>query len=426
MGETADAGAEQARGRLPGALPGALAGAPPDGTPAPRDGPPAKGLARSADGRIHLPGLHALRAVAATAVVVHHVEQFKGAAGLPSAWQSPAIATLGSWAVTLFFVLSGYLITYLLLCEIERTDTVALGRFYLRRVLRIWPLTFVSVAIGFWLLPMLPREAHGLPWPYAEPGPQLLVFATFLANVGAITWGGLIGVSHLWSIGSEEQFYAVWAPLVRWARDRLPWVLASIAISVAGMRWGLEAAAGGAIESGAAGRVRRMGEFLHLLRFDCMALGGLLAWWLHRRRERVLAALRHPAALAAALAAFAYLSLGGAFVHALEHTLYGAAFAVVILNVSTHPRSPAWLDARPVRVAGDLSFGVYMYHSAVLVALLAAMRPLWQAWPRWLAETSFLAASLGGTYLVAAASWRWLESPFLRLKDRFAVVRSGG
>ena len=90
--------------------------------------------------RVYFPNLNALRFAAALMVIVYHLERLKMRYGLPNRAVKSVIETLGPLGVVLFFVLSGFLITYLLLVEVRGTGTVNVRDFYLRRILRIWPL----------------------------------------------------------------------------------------------------------------------------------------------------------------------------------------------------------------------------------------------------------------------------------------------
>jgi peptidoglycan/LPS O-acetylase OafA/YrhL len=107
-------------------------------------------MTKPTSGSIYFPGLNSLRFLAASAVVFHHVEQYKSWKGLPNIWGTDGVLgafidALGHKAVSLFFVLSGFLITYLLLAEVAKTGTVSLRKFYIRRILRIWPLYYIIV-----------------------------------------------------------------------------------------------------------------------------------------------------------------------------------------------------------------------------------------------------------------------------------------
>jgi peptidoglycan/LPS O-acetylase OafA/YrhL len=110
--------------------------------------------------KIYFPGLNGLRFLAAIAVIVVHIEQFKQLFGLTDGttqsqfFLAPLLPT-GIESVILFYVLSGFLITYLLLSESQKTGQIAVRRFYLRRILRIWPLYYLRVFVGFVVIPAI-------------------------------------------------------------------------------------------------------------------------------------------------------------------------------------------------------------------------------------------------------------------------------
>ena len=100
--------------------------------------------------KVYLPGLNGVRFIAASMVMVSHIEQGKSTVGLAN-WFSEEHPLIyrGELGVTLFFVLSGFLISYLLLTEFKTTQTISIRNFYIRRVLRIWPLYFLIVFLGW-------------------------------------------------------------------------------------------------------------------------------------------------------------------------------------------------------------------------------------------------------------------------------------
>src|ERR1700679_371071 len=111
---------------------------------------------KSMGNALYFPNLNGLRFIAALAVIIHHAEAFRWIFGLPNAWRTvPAIGHLGDFGVVLFFVLSGFLITYLLLEEERVHGRIEVGRFYVRRALRIWPLYYLFVALALFALPYL-------------------------------------------------------------------------------------------------------------------------------------------------------------------------------------------------------------------------------------------------------------------------------
>lgn len=131
-------------------------------SPTPVSTPPAETQPAAAANNkvgVFFEGFHELRAVAALSVLAHHIELMKQREGLPTLLNTSLHSLfqhLGKNGVYLFFVLSGFLITYLLLAERERFGFIDIRSFYIRRVLRIWPLYYLIVALAFLVLPYFP------------------------------------------------------------------------------------------------------------------------------------------------------------------------------------------------------------------------------------------------------------------------------
>jgi len=167
--------------------------------------------------RIHFPGLNALRFYAALAVVYSHVVQNVSPMPVIAEIMGPFLID-GHSAVNLFFVLSGFLITYLLLRESIEHGDVAVGKFYVRRILRIWPLYYLVIIIGLVVFPLIFGPNYTFSVFYAEYPSMPVTIATKLALVFFLL-PNLAGITapmvHIWSIGVEEQFYLVWPWIVR-------------------------------------------------------------------------------------------------------------------------------------------------------------------------------------------------------------------
>lgn len=138
----------------------------------------------------------------------------------------------GNLGVNFFFVLSGFLITYLLIIEKQTSSTINIVHFWLRRLLRIWPLYFFCVFLGFFLFPMIKSYLGQTPQETAH----LINYLTFTSNFDFIAYGrpdaSILGV--LWSVAIEEQFYFIWPLLLILIPIRHYWLLfiSLIAISL--------------------------------------------------------------------------------------------------------------------------------------------------------------------------------------------------
>ncbi len=383
------------------------------------------GITRPGDGRagkLHLPGLNGLRFYAALLVVVSHLEVAKHQVlGVTSLFDRLPIALdVGSLAVRFFFVLSGFLITLLLLVEHDVAGTIAVGRFYARRALRILPLYYLILLLAFTVFPhFFPGDPlHDI---RAQPRAlaRLLLYASFLPNVGLVVPPIVPGAGHLWSIGVEEQFYWIWPAVVRSFRDRLPTVLIVILV---GKMVAAAAVTAWLASSGAHPGLRAVWAWT-AFPIEHMAIGALGAEAVFSARTSWLRVALHPWTERAIW--FVLLPAVFPIRVAMPTVAIGAIFLVAILNVACNPRSLVRLDDRFHRAAGEISYGVYMFHPFVLYAVLAALRPSRE----WMGGGAMLhavlyASVLGLTYAVAWLSRRTFEDWFLRHKERFAVVQS--
>lgn len=326
----------------------------------------------------HRPGLDGLRGVAVLLVIAGHVEH--------------RFTTGGAVGVTVFFVLSGFLITALLLGEKQTTGRVSLRGFYLRRARRLLP------ALGLFLVIIGAVQAV-----LGIPARTLVPVALYFGNWVAAAHGQVGMMKHTWSLSVEEQFYFLW-PLVllaafHWGgRRAVAWAaLAGVAVSVA---------ARFALWDGGDGAVRvRFGS-------DTNAAGLLLgcalgAWMMAQPAERP----NRPRVALAGVLALVALSVPSSMTH---YTLLAPPVAMLItvgLIWCLAQTGSGGAFAHPVLVGiGRRSYGWYLWHAPFII--LASRT----------ANTT--ASRLVGVVFavgVAELSWRYLEQPVMRHGRRYAV-----
>lgn len=145
----------------------------------------------------HLKGLDTLRAVAALIVVWSHIEFIKGLKGLPK--NNFILFPNAHFSVTLFFVLSGFLITFLLTREFQKYKTISFKSFYLRRILRIWPLYYLVLFLSYFFIENNISNR------------TLLLCLSIFPNIPFALKSSWESSPQIWSIGVEEQFYIFWS-----------------------------------------------------------------------------------------------------------------------------------------------------------------------------------------------------------------------
>ena len=348
--------------------------------------------------------LDGLRAAAILAVVWHHTG---GAAA------SVPLATHGFLGVDLFFVLSGFLIVTLLLREREATGRISLGKFYIRRSLRIFPVYYALLAGIALTLGLLRPDAA-----WAEPFfAKLPYYLTYTAN-----WlpdATLLAIA--WSLAAEEQFYLVWPPLEKFVRPPvLLGVLAGFLAVNQAVNFQVLEAYWPAWLSQARGEL----EILQIT-FTPIALGVLLAHALHH--PRTFAALRRvlgsPVAQVAAIAIGLIAASQPGDISGWPRLVVQLAFVGLLATcvVREDHGLSAVFGRAPLKRLGAVSYGMYLFHMFVAVAAAAAFRRLGID----SAGAAFLVVA-GLTYVVAEISFRYYETPWLRLKRRFETGSDAG
>lgn len=342
----------------------------------------------------HLPVLDGLRGVAiATVFMVHlYAPLFPG----------------GSTGVTLFFVLSGFLITKLALEEADRTGGLSLSQFYIRRLFRIFPPLFVLLAF---LLVASFTFMNDVGEPLRR---EITLAAGSMGNLWPVLYGfeprGALG--HTWSLGIEEQFYLVW-----------PLVLCLVPMAFRATRRFAAWFAGVALASLLIGRVLVAGvlDYPHwlsipFLYFEGLALGCLLAAMLHTddagrwRIPQWLFALAFAILTFDFLAADLYLARD---TYDIRDVVLSLCFAVVLAELVTNPTN---VFARPLRSApmrwlGGLSYSLYLWH-AVIFTIISEER---------LPDAPWLVIHVSKVVLSFAVAWlsyRFIERPAIELGRR--------
>lgn len=374
--------------------------------------------------RFYLPGLDILRFFAFLSVFGVHVFLHLPRNGPSTHLVAYRLSYAGAFGVDLFFALSAYLITELLLREQVKTGMVDVRSFYVRRILRIWPLYFFFLAVAA----LLPNILYWSDYrsTFSVRPIYFLSFLFFLGNFAMCRLGEpAFFVAPLWSVSIEEQFYLLWPWAVRKANSRtLAWVATALLVVTALARLvsSLRHVWGGAI-------------WLNTLtRLDPMAIGILLATVPRRKMTNLGLPARVGLMLAGAaswlLVAY-YCELTSEHPTLLQTmagypvvALGSAAFLVAALGVGSVAKRSVlnrWLV-----YLGKISYGLYVYHAIAIILgkLICFLISYRVAWDLRLFQVLYVLISFLLTLTLAAASYRLLEAPFLRLKRRFTYVAS--
>lgn len=357
-----------------------------------------------ASDRIVLPNLNGLRFFAALSVVIYHVY---------------GMGTLnGHYGVVLFFVLSGFLITYLLLTEQDKTSTINIGKFYVRRILRIWPLYYLILLLAGILIYLFHNSetlrAFGANLPY---------YIFFAPNLLFALDKGSPFADILWSVGSEEQFYLFW-PVLLLSVPRAYLMYALIVIII------LFTVAPHVLDyinhhyyNNSKSVIAITSNMIQRMCFNAMATGALVSF-LYKTKKESISRLFHPVVQVLTVIVLLACWLTNYQFRYFNDEIYSIFFAIIILNLAMNPATLISFNNRVWEYLGKISYGLYVYH-LIIIFLVLKYCYYFDA-SQQVKNLLTLIYTLTGTILISSVSYEFFEKPFLRIKERsFSIIRSG-
>lgn len=351
----------------------------------------------------YTPSLDGLRAIAVLLVFAFHI---------PGTWWYLPNGSLG---VDVFFVLSGFLITSLLVEEHGMTGRIDLPKFYMRRALRLFPALIVTLVAVALLIPTEDAAIRG------DIVKEIVASGTYTSN-WFLAFGALDSVylEHTWSLALEEQYYLVWAialvGLMTRGRNAERIVVVALAVGAVSILWRVVLLVG---FDASFDRV----YFGFDTRLDGLLLGSALGAMRHTRLWPMLSGLARrqiaPAVAAAVLILLVAMSAvewpGNVVRFAILLPMVNVAASVITLQLVDGESS--WLSrvlaSPPLVRVGKLSYGIYLFHIPVIRVIRRIADPS--------SEVLFVSA-LVVTYVLAEASYRAIEKPLLRRKTRYRAI----
>lgn len=337
------------------------------------------------------PSLDGLRAFSVLSVVICHISEDS----LPGGWAG----------VDTFFVLSGYLITRLLAGELVASGKINYRQFYIRRALRLGPALVCLLAFVV-LLVLYFRDIN-------------LLRAAALSLIYMMNWNRAFGwfpptlLGHTWSLSMEEQFYVLWPGLFSFVHKRRPilWLTLAFAVVTA---WRVILASAGADPE------RTYNGFdTHS---DGLLLGCIIAL-LSRHRLGAVLSKGVVIPVVGMLLIFRYLDVRTYFAETAGFLMSAIFAAWIILALEHDSWLKKFLSAKPFVFTGRISYGWYLWHFPIIRLALYAMTRIHTS----ISEGTELIVVDGAcfvlSYMVAVLSYRYVETPFLRLKKRYEFRR---
>lgn len=366
--------------------------------------------------------LNTLRFIAAYFVLIHHSESMKAKNGIAR------ICTLsffenGSLAVNFFFVLSGFLITYFLLKEKKRTKNVEVRKFYLKRILRIYPLYYLLIVFGTVIVPFLIGKFHidyDIPYTLSETWYYFVFFLPILVTY----YHGHHLLEPLWSIGVEEIFYLFWAPLFKFVKRNI----LSIFLIVIGIKIILS------LIPYIYTTPDLYNTLIRTYNIESMAIGGLGAYILFNYKKNI----SHSVLYKPAIQYFIYMillvylffdkNISLSFWHLVFKTpivsgiIINILFLYLIIGVSVVENSIINLENRIFSYFGKISYGIYMYHTTVISMIIIFINKFFRIDnPFWQNVLFYLIVTIG-VILVSHLSYKYFESMFFNINRKRKLV----
>lgn len=351
--------------------------------------------------KIYLPGLNGIRAIAAVAVIVSHI----GLSLSNYKFNNASAYSLASFGVTMFFALSGFLITYLCLIEKNTHRTIDIRKFYIRRIFRIWPLYYFYIIIVlaivgftfsnkiFYYLLLVPNI------PFAQ--------AALIPGMKAFPY-----LSHYWSVGVEEQFYAFWPWLLN-RSNRILTVTLGFFFAFLLFKLSLSVFNGNKL----------LLTILYYTRFGCLALGGAFAY-LVIVNHKVIQFIKHPVCEILSWSIVLLAAIGKYHVFSIiDHEIFAVATLVIIVNQITNTSKIISLENKVFDYFGKISYGLYIYNPLVIY-LVSLVLKKFVTQDVFLSHLIIYVVNLLVIVFISHVSYQYFEKPILKLKERFSMISS--
>lgn len=351
---------------------------------------------------LFLPGLNGIRAIAAVSVIISHIGLNMKLYGFPN-FGGYALASFG---VTMFFALSGFLITYLLLKEKEKTHTIAVRKFYFRRILRIWPLYYFYLILA---LVVIGFAWNQYSWMYFF----LLPNVPFALNASGVFAATLPLLNHYWSVGVEEQFYAFWPWLVKNSKNILrAMVVFAIAFFLIKLCLTLFNAP------------KLIITLFHYTRFGCLVMGGIAAFLLVNQQKLFLKICTHKITEISAWGIILLIAFNKFHLFSIiDHEIVTVATLVIIINQVSNSHKIISLENKVFDYLGKISYGLYIYNPLVIYLISIPLSKIIEEQSIF-TVMSIYSLTILAVIAVSHLSYFYFETKFLKFKDKFAVVKS--
>lgn len=360
---------------------------------------------------IYFSGLNGLRAIAAIAVLFSHTTLALKNFGLDSyvfgkyADGSPKATLLAGYGVSIFFAISGFLITYLLIKEKEKKP-IQIKKFYIRRILRIWPLYFVYLIIVILTLSYFNIDFNSS---------SILYYIFLSANIPFVLGTSIELLAHYWSLGVEEQFYLFWPNFIKHSSKILKSsiILALFLLLLKVIIYFLS-------KKFAFLEIPFM--LIQTTRFQCMIIGGIGAILYSQKHQLFLQFFNHKISQFIAWIVILLVTINEFHVISIiDNEIVSVIALILIIGQIEKKNRLINLEYSILDFLGKISFGIYVIHPLIIFYLSRIIQFKNHDTINYIYIYCLTAII---TIIIATISFKFFEKPILNLKRTFAVIKS--
>ncbi len=359
--------------------------------------------------------LHSVRGIAALLVVANHIAAKKSFfPAIPYCGLDTFFEHTGVLGLTIFFCLSGFLITHLLLTEQQTKGNISVKKFYIRRALRIWPLYYLIILLGHFLLPMLVNSQFEGGQPSQYFAVKSLLYLLLLPNYVLFLFkphNPYIDVT--WSVGVEEQFYLLWPWIIKYTK-RLVWVCGILILLQALAEIATHFLAQKPLYQTTWYFANKLFRALEWTRCGYFACGALAAFWLHHPPKWLSAVVR--------VAPFIFLATVCWVWHhpyLLHYLLLAITYSIFQIWLVQQPNNQPNTLGNLLQWLGNISYSLYLWHCMVIIGVFAIVSAYWPNTPgaAWLVYPIAISFACGTSSL----SYTYFEKYFIHLKNKYGI-----
>ena len=370
--------------------------------------------------KVYFKGFNELRAIGALTVIFGHIELIKSFNGVDNLMEFGFYKyTNGHIGVILFFVLSGFLITYFLLKEVKESNTLNIKLFYFKRLTRIWPIYYLMILFSIYIFPQFLRFNDGTVINYSIN--QTKYYLLFLPNIAKNLNMQINGASHLWSIGVEEQFYLIWPLVIYFFKRNIGLILISFFLIFSLLNPFIDYLSYNYHVFKYQPEMKHfLNSFLSSFKINAMALGGIFAYLLSSENYKQLKKLLYNPYFEILIVSITTLSwISGTSFGTFNDEIYCILFGMIIYMIGTNNNTNIKIENKLFNYLGKISYGLYVYHWLVIVILIELIKPIFFnniiVYNLILYILTFLL-----TIIISEISYRYIERPLINLKYRLS------